>query len=424
MKPVRQVVEITYKDERFIGYLNFDETEKYLEFLVEPLKNRDELLDWDSVKTFNCTLHNGKVISCFKCKLVNTQNDNLIRYNIYIYVEENFKRYDELKFNTIAAIFPKVNVWFVGKEFKYNSSLEYKGQQIDLSVYEGRSSQFSKHTELSEKYLIVQLKSNTEMDLELVDEIYFKISAIFSFFIDKYVSYTHYVASREKVRTYEIYQRGQNPINDVRLGQMNYWISKKMTDEEFFNIFVRPLTLAHFDIWFNYVGILRSKQLVEEQYLIYARSLEIISRDNVDTKIYKDAERRAKGKVYKELIESMDLDENYKASLIEAFKFSNTKSFKVLLLQLIQNSSFAGQLELLMKGVKLDKLVGNIVNMRNHLTHGTPFEKIDTESLVFYEELIKQMVTYFILREHGINAPLKIEHLYSNFERLPEPLIK
>ncbi|XBO88475.1 hypothetical protein AAGG43_22370 [Bacillus paranthracis] len=209
MKPVRQVVEITYKDERFIGYLNFDETEKYLEFLVEPLKNRDELLDWDSVKTFNCTLHNGKVISCFKCKLVNTQNDNLIRYNIYIYVEDNFKRYDELKFNTIAAIFPKVNVWFVGKEFKYNSSLEYKGQQIDLSVYEGRSSQFSKHTELSEKYLIVQLKSNTEMDLELVDEIYFKISAIFSFFIDKYVSYTHYVASREKVRTYEIYQRGK-----------------------------------------------------------------------------------------------------------------------------------------------------------------------------------------------------------------------
>ncbi|WP_374218777.1 hypothetical protein [Bacillus bingmayongensis] len=97
-----------------------------------------------------------------------------------------------MKFNNITAIFPKVNVWFVGKEFKYNSSLGYKGQQIDLSVYKGRSSQFSKHTELSEKYLIVQLKSNTEMDLELVDEIYFKISAIFSFFIDKYVSYTHY----------------------------------------------------------------------------------------------------------------------------------------------------------------------------------------------------------------------------------------
>ncbi|XBO88474.1 HEPN domain-containing protein [Bacillus paranthracis] len=197
-----------------------------------------------------------------------------------------------------------------------------------------------------------------------------------------------------------------------------------MTDEEFFNIFVRPLTLPNFDIWFNYVGILRSKQLVEEQYLIYARCLEIISRDNVDTKIYKDAERRAKGKIYKELIEGMDLDENYKASLIEAFKFSNTKSFKVLLLQLIQNSSFTGQLELLMKGVKLDKLVGNIVNVRNHLTHGAPYEKIDTESLVFYEELIKQMVTYFILQEHGINAPLKIEHLYNNFEKLPEPLIK
>ncbi|OSM14693.1 hypothetical protein BTH38_04665 [Bacillus toyonensis] len=424
MKPVRQVVEITYKDEKFIGYLNFDETEKYLEFLVEPLKNQDELLNWDSLKTFNCTLYAGKVISCLKCKLVNTENDNLVRYTINIYAEDNFKRYDELKFNNITAIFPKVNVWFVGKEFKYNSSLEYKGQQIDLSVYEGKSRKLSRHTELTEKYLIVQLESTTEMDLELVNEIYFKISALFSFFIDKYVSYTHYVVGREGGLPYEIYQRGENPINDVKLNEINYRLNKKMTDEEFFDIFVKPLTLPNFDIWFNYVGILRSKQLIEEQYLIYARCLEIISRDNVDTKIYKDVERRAKSKIYKELIESMDLDQNYKESLIEAFKFSNTKNFKVLLLQLIQNSSFKGQLEMLAKEVKLDKLVGNIVNMRNHLTHGTPFEKIDTESLVFYEGLIKQIVTYFILQEHGINAPLKIEHLYNNFEKLPDSLIK
>ncbi|WLG16653.1 HEPN domain-containing protein [Bacillus cereus] len=424
MKAVRQVVEISYKNESFIGYLNFDEDEKYLEFLVDTVENQIELLQFYSPKTFNCTLHNGKVISCFNCKIIRVKNDNLVRYGIDIYVENDIKRYEELKFHNIIAIFPKVNTWFVGKDFSYNSSLNYKGQKLDLIISEGETHKSDLNTKISETFLKVQLKSESFMDLELVNEIYFKISAIFSFLIDKYVSYTHYIVKHEGECLYKIYQRNQNRINEVKMNNMNYRIDKELNDTKFYNIFVAPLTLKNFDVWFNYVGVLRTKPLIEERYLTYARCLEMISRENVNTDIYGNAERRAKSKIYSELIESMDLDGNYKENLIEAFKFSNRKGFKVLLLQLIQNSSFKEQLEMLAEEVDTEKLVSNIVNIRNHLTHGSPFEKIDKSSLSFYTELIKRMVIYFILQKHMVDIPLNIDYLNQNSSELPNPFIK
>ncbi|MED3681836.1 HEPN domain-containing protein [Bacillus thuringiensis] len=424
MKAVRQVVEITFKNEKFIGYLNFDEGEKYLEFLVATLENQDELLNWDSLKTFNCTLHNGKVISCFKCKLVNTKNYNLVRYNIKIYAEDNIERYDELKFNNITAIFPKVDSWFVGSEFSYNSSLEYKGQKLDLIISDGETQKRDSNIKVLEKYLRVQLKSNVEMNLDLVNEIYFKMSVIFSFLIDKYVSYTHYIVNHEGQYLYKIYQSNQNQTNEVNVSKMNYCIDKEMNETEFYNILVAPLTFLNFDIWFNYVGVLRTKPLMEERYLTYARCLEMISKENVNTDIYEEKERKRKSKIYKQLIKDMDLDENYKANLIEAFKFGNRKGFKVLLLQLIQNSSFKGQVEMLAEEVDIKELVSNIVDIRNHLTHGSPFEEIDKQSLSFYTELIKKMVTYFILQKHTIDKPLNIAYLNRKSSELPNPFIK
>ncbi|MDA1678644.1 HEPN domain-containing protein [Bacillus cereus group sp. TH152-1LC] len=424
MKAVRQVVEISYKNESFIGYLNFDEDEKYLEFLVDTVENQIELLQFYSPKTFNCTLHNGKVISCFNCKIIKVKNDNLVRYGIDIYVENDIKRYEELEFHNITAIFPKVNTWFVGKDFSYNSSLNYKGQKLDLIISEGETHKSDLNTKISETFLKVQLKSESFMDLELVNEIYFKMSAIFSFLIDKYVSYAHYIVNHEGQYLYKIYQRNQNRINEVKMNNMNYRIDKELNDTEFYNIFVAPLTLKNFDVWFNYVGVLRTKPLIEERYLTYARCLEMISRENVNTDIYGNTERRAKSKTYRELIEGMDLDENYKENLIEAFKFSNRKGFKVLLLQLIQNSSFKEQLEMLAEEVDMEKLVSNIVNIRNHLTHGSPFEKIDKSSLSFYTELIKRMVTYFILQKHMVDIPLNIDYLNRNSSELPDPFIK
>ncbi|PEA56056.1 hypothetical protein CON64_05345 [Bacillus pseudomycoides] len=99
MKAVRQVVEITYKDEKFIGYLNFDEAEKYLEFLVNPLEKQDELLDWDSLKTFNCTIHNGKVISCVHMTILT------LKPYILNYAEVNeFKESNNLFYDPILQI--------------------------------------------------------------------------------------------------------------------------------------------------------------------------------------------------------------------------------------------------------------------------------------------------------------------------------
>ncbi|MGR9593674.1 HEPN domain-containing protein [Bacillus thuringiensis] len=424
MKAVRQVVEIAYKDESFIGYLNFDEDEKYLEFLVDTVENQIELLKLYSPKTFNCTLHNGKVISCFNCKIIRVKNDNLVRYSIDIYVENDIKRYEELQFNNITAIFPKVNLWFVGSRFSYKSNLDYKGKKLDLIISEGETQKLDSNTKISETYLQVQLKSESLINLEFFNEIYFKISVIFSLLIDKYVSYTYYDVNCEDGRLYKIYQRNQNQTNEVKMTKGNYRINRELNATEFYNIFVAPLTFENFDIWFNYVGVLRTKPLIEEQYLTYARCLEMISRENVNTDIYGNAERRAKSKIYRELIEGMDLDENYKENLIEAFKFSNRKGFKVLLLQLIQNSSFEEQLEMLAEEVDVEKLVSNIVNIRNHLTHGSPFGNIDKSSLSFYTELIKRMVTYFILQRHKIDVPLNIEYLNRNSNELPNPFIK
>ncbi|PEJ11505.1 HEPN domain-containing protein [Bacillus wiedmannii] len=424
MKAVRQVVEISYKDESFIGYLNFDEDEKYLEFLVDTVENQIELLQFYSPKTFNCTLHNGKVISCFNCKIIRVKNDNLVRYGIDIYVENDIKRYEELQFNNITAIFPKVDFWFVGSGFSYKSNFDYKGQKLDLIISEGETKQRGLNTVISETFLRVQLKSESLMNLELVNEIYFKMSAILSFLIDEFVSYTHYNVNHEGQYLYKIYQRNQNRINEVKMNKMNYRIDKELSDTDFYNIFVVPLTLKNFDVWFNYIGVLRTKPLLEERYLTYARCLEMISRENVNTDIYGNAERRAKSKIYRELIEGMDLDGDYKENLIEAFKFSNRKGFKVLLLQLIQNSSFKEQLEMLAEKVDVEKLVSNIVNIRNHLTHGSPFEKIDKSSLSFYTELIKRMVTYFILQKHMVDIPLNIDYLNRNSSELPDPFIK
>lgn len=152
MKAVRQVVEIAYKDESFIGYLNFDEDEKYLEFLVDTVENQIELLQYYSPKIFNCTLHNGKVISCFNCKIIRVKNDNLVRYGIDIYVENDIKRYEELQFNNITAIFPKVDFWFVGSGFSYNSNFDYKGQKLDLIISEGETKQRGLNTVISKPF--------------------------------------------------------------------------------------------------------------------------------------------------------------------------------------------------------------------------------------------------------------------------------
>lgn len=417
-------MEIEYEDERFVGYLNFDEDERYLEFLVDTVKNQIELLEFYSAKTFNCKLSNGKVISCFNCKLINVENDNLVRYIIDVYVDNDIRRYDELKFNNATAIFPKVNAWFVGRDFSYKSSLDYKGQYLDLTISEGENQKRDLNTEVSETYLKVQLKSESLMDLEFINDIYYKMSVIFSFLMDKYVSYTHYLVCYEGQHSYEIYQRHQNVKNEVELNKVNYRINRTLNDTEFYNIFVAPLTLSNFDIWLNYVGILKSEQLLEEQYLTYARCLEIFARENVDMDIYGEKERKEKSKIYKQLINDMDLDENYKTNLIEAFKHSNRKGFKAQLLQVIRKFAIEERLEMLTVEVNLDKLVGNIVNMRNNLTHGTAFEKIDIQSLVFYKELIKQMVIYFMLQENGLNVSLRINHLCNRFKELPEPLIK
>ncbi|MCZ2259854.1 HEPN domain-containing protein [Sporosarcina sp. G11-34] len=426
MKKVNEVANIVFNGENIIGLIKVDEEEKFIEFLVENLDNKDELLNDRTEKTFHCNLHNNRTISFFKCLLINTKNSNLVRYKIGIYTDGFIENFEEFKVSEISAIFPKLDSWFVGngKDLSLYSNISYEGKNVDIKFNQGKTKKRNNFSEVTETYLTITIKSDERLSIGYIDDIFFRISILFSFLCEKYVSYSNLVYEDKEGSPIRIYQNQQYEANDIKLNKVNYRPNSLINNETLKDL-IKPIESSLFDVWLNYVGVLRSNQLLEERFLNYARCLEILSRNDIRNNIYTERERSQKSKEYRELIEQMELEKEYKDNLKEAFKFSNNKGFKTILRELLEKYPFKEELEKLDENNGLEKVVSNIVNLRNHLTHGSPVKEINNKSLFFYKELTKQMVVNILIHEHGASKEsLDIDYLTIQYSGLPNPFNK
>ncbi|WP_082234992.1 HEPN domain-containing protein [Halobacillus massiliensis] len=425
MKEINEIAKIFYKGKTFNGYIKVNEKEKYLEFLIEDIPElRKELLDFTTSKMFHCRLHNYKTISCFKCNLINNRNDKVITYKIGTYIDEYIQNYEDISFNKVYAIFPKLDSWFIGNgnNLKLSSEIIYKGKKITVSTNQGRNEDNNLYSQTTTTYLTLALECDELLDIDFINSFLFKFSTVFSFLCDSFVTYQYLLFKSEKGMSAKIYQTNLYDSNTFKLINVNYRPRNILNDREFKQIFLDPINSELFDVWANYVSIIRFHNLLEEQYLGYARCLEILSRNSIDNFIYDDDERRLKASEYKKLINGMDLDTRYKNNLKEAFKYSNRKGFKGLLIDYLQTFSFKDQLENLYDSMDLKILVKNIVDLRDHLTHGLAINAVDNDSLFFYIRLSKHIVANILLKKQHIQSDqLDIGYLTKQYKFLPKP---
>ncbi|WP_034757876.1 HEPN domain-containing protein [Rossellomorea vietnamensis] len=426
MKAISEVVKIIFEDKETIGYLVIKENERFLEFLNEDLGADHSIFDEKTLKDFHCKRTNGITVSCFKCRLTSTTNGNLIRFRIGVYVEDYIKDFKSLNFKSISSIFPKLDAWFVGEgeNLNYCSEIFYKNQNIIIEVSQGRQTHHHLHGSSDETYLTISMQSDEDITLDFANELFYKISVVFSFLCNSFITYSHNLYENNEGFPIKILQSNMVEENIINFRKLNYRPKKVLTHEEFNDIFIKPLSSGIFDVWMNFVGVLRSKPLIEEQFLVYARCLEIISRHYVEGEIYTKQERKAKSQVYNNVISNMALSQEYKENLKEAFKFSNKRSFKMVLNDLIDKYPFKTELDNLDTENTVLDLIRNIVNIRNHFTHGLPYDKINYQSLFFYKEITRKIVISILLNEHRIsNESLKIGELMEKYKKVPNAFL-
>lgn len=426
MKSRRQLTKIFYKDESFVGYISIEDNNRYLEFLIENTKYEDELLSSEVTNIeFHCPLHSGRTLSLFKCNFLHSKNEYLVRYSIGVLVEGYVESYSKLTMVSSTVTYPNVNSWLMGEakeEYSYKIAVGNTLGEIKIAV--GESIKEDNYKRITSSYLMVSIKCRESVHLKEMEEIYFKINTLFSFLTNCNIGYNNFNIQGSERFPMNLSRAEEFSENLINLKKVNY-VPKDVNKNTIKKLLIDPLASPIFDVWLHYVSILKSNPMLEEKFLSYARCLEIISRHYGENVIYEEKVRKEKSKQYKEMLKDLDISEEYKDNLKEAFKHSNKKNLKFHLVELINKYHFSKTISSLSKNDSLKDVAKNIVNLRNHLTHGGEFTEINIQALLYYTQLTKLIAEHLILAEHNVeNYNFEIPDFIKSFKSLPEPIIK